>query len=181
MLAVTTRPRRRSDPGAPRSRHPAGFLRLRADRLLAASRKLGLIAGVGMLIAFCCTLSFLPALLALFGAASGRAEAGLRLAAPFDRVLVRRRWPVLAAFAVLAVAGAVAAPKLTFDSDPLHTKNPDTEAMRTLAELIDDPRTSPYTMELLAPDFAATADWSWRASCPSCRREQVLACRSFVP
>ena len=50
-----------------------------------------------------------------------------------------------------------AAPLLSFDSDPLHTKNPNTEAMRTLHDLINNPLTNPYTIEILAPTAAAAA------------------------
>jgi hypothetical protein len=69
---------------------------------------------------------FLPALLALFRPALGAGEAGLRTAAPLDGLLVRARWP---AFAVLGVLGAILLPSLTFDSDPLQTKNRDSEAI----------------------------------------------------
>jgi hopanoid biosynthesis associated RND transporter like protein HpnN len=134
----------------------AGFLAFTPTDFIGVAQ-LGLIAGVGMLIAFACTLTFLPACLALFRPAGGHAEAGLRLAAALDPVLARRRRPVLAASALLALAGALMLPRLAFDSDPLHTKNPDTEAMRTLSDLMDDPVTSPYTMELLAPDRTAAA------------------------
>ena len=47
------------------------------------------------------------------------------------------------------------APRMTFDSNPLHTKNPNTEAMRTLRDLIDNPLTDPYTIDIVAPDVAA--------------------------
>ena len=46
------------------------------------------------------------------------------------------------ALAALAIA---VSPRLEFDSDPLHTKNPNTEAMRTLYDLMDNPVTNPYT------------------------------------
>ncbi len=50
-------------------------------------------------------------------------------------------------------------PRLEFDSDPLHTKNPNTEAMRTLYDLMDDPLTNPYSIGILSPNDAATP---WR-------------------
>jgi len=49
------------------------------------------------------------------------------------------------------------APRLTFDSDPLHTKNPSTEAMRTLRDLMDEPLTNPYTIDVLLPDIGTAA------------------------
>ena len=51
------------------------------------------------------------------------------------------------------------APRLQFDSDPLDTKNPNTEAMRTLRDLMNDPLTNPYTIDILAPNVARRARW----------------------
>ena len=132
----------------------AGFLAFTPTAFTGVAQ-LGLIAGAGMLIAFCCTMTILPALLAVFRPRGGAADTGLRLFRPLDRVAAAFRWPILAVFASLGLAGLVLSPGLPFDSDPLHTKNPNTEAMQALADLIDDPITSPYTMELLAPDMAA--------------------------
>ncbi len=157
----------------------AGFLAFTPTDFRGVAQ-LGLIAGVGMLIAFVCTLSFLPALLALFRPAGGPGEAGLRLAAPLDGLLVRARWPVIAAFAIVGVSGAVLLQHLTFDSDPLHTKNPNTEAMRTLRDLMNDPVTNPYTMEMLAPDLAAAGALAARlAKLPDV--DSVRWLQSFVP
>ncbi len=116
--------------------------------------ELGMIAGVGMLIAFACTLSFLPATLAVF-CPHGEARAiGFAWGERLERGLFRARYPVVAGFVALAVLGAALLPHLTFDSDPLHTKDPTTEAMRTLADLMDSPLTSPYSIDILAPDQA---------------------------
>jgi hopanoid biosynthesis associated RND transporter like protein HpnN len=112
--------------------------------------ELGLIAGVGMLIAFICTLGFLPAAIAVFRPGSEVAEVGFAWARSLDPMIVRHRRSILAVFAVLAVLALVLSPRLAFDSDPLHTKNPNTEAMRTLADLISNPVTDPYTIDILA-------------------------------
>ena len=113
--------------------------------------ELGLIAGGGMLIAFACTVTVLPAAITLlrprhFVAA---AEAGFPWAAPLDRWIVRSRVVLLGVFASLALLGLLVIPRLSFDSDPLHTKNPNTEAMRTLSDLAANPLTDPYTIDVL--------------------------------
>jgi hopanoid biosynthesis associated RND transporter like protein HpnN len=46
-------------------------------------------------------------------------------------------------------------PRLSFDSDPLHTKDPHTEAMRTLYDLMEDPLTNPYSIDIIAPNMAS--------------------------
>lgn len=119
--------------------------------------ELGLIAGVGMIIAFLCTLIFLPAMIALFRPPRETAEAGFRWAVPLDAVVRRRRWSLLTIFALIAAAAIAALPGLTFDSDPLHTKDSTTEAMRTLYDLIDSPFTNPFTIDILAANAAEAA------------------------
>jgi hopanoid biosynthesis associated RND transporter like protein HpnN len=142
--------------------------------------ELGEIAGVGMLIAFVCTLTFLPAAIALLRPRAEAAEVGFRWAARLDPVLARRRRPILIVFAVLAVIGVAAGPLLTFDADPLHTKDPTTEAMRTLYDLIASPLTNPYTIDIIAKDQdAATALAAKLKALPTV--SGVLTLDSFVP
>ena len=144
--------------------------------------ELGLIAGVGMLIAFAATLTVLPAAIVAFRPrrADMAGEAGFTWAAPLDRGVVRmRRW-LLAGFGLLAVSGLGASTSLRFDSDPLHTKDPNTEAMLTLADLASNPLTDPYTIDILAsgPE-AAKAVVAKTRSLPLVA--QVVSLDSFVP
>ncbi len=142
--------------------------------------ELGLIAGGGMLIAFACTLLFLPAALVLLRPRAAAAEVGFGALLPLDALLERRRWPVLAVFALLAAAGVAALPRLQFDSDPLSTKDPGTEAMRTLSDLAANPLTNPYTIDVLARDAAAADAVAARvAALPLVG--QVITLSSFVP
>ena len=145
--------------------------------------ELGLIAGAGMLIAFACTVTVLPAGIMLCRRRSrprGQMECGFAWAAPLDRLVVRARWPVTAAFVLLAICGGAAAPHLLFDSDPMHTKDPSTEAMRTLADLSALPLTNPYSIEILAPDAAAASAVVARvAALPLVA--QVVSLASFIP
>ncbi len=131
----------------------AGFLAFTPTAFNGVAQ-LGLIAGVGMLIAFVCSLTVLPALLALFGFRSPGRDEGFAWARPIDRTLRRHRRPVIAGFALLGLAGAAMLPLLRFDGDPLHTKNPNAPSMQALHLLMDDPLTSPYSAELLAPNLA---------------------------
>jgi uncharacterized protein len=134
----------------------AGFLAFVPTQFRGVA-ELGLIAGVGMLIAFFCTVTFLPAAIAMFRPPGESAEIGFGWAVPIDETFRRRRRPVLAAFAVLAVLGLVLIPRLSFDSNPLHTKNPNTEAMRTLYDLMNSPLTNPFTIDILIRNPAAAA------------------------
>jgi len=136
----------------------AGFLAFVPTNFVGVAQ-LGLIAGIGMLIAFFCTMTILPALLALCRARAGVTETGLQNMAGCDRFLRRYRKSVMSGFAILAVIGMVLLPRLYFDADPLHTKNPHTEGMRALHALQDDPRTSLYSGALVAPNLQIAGEW----------------------
>ena len=156
----------------------AGFLAFVPTAFVGVA-ELGVIAGGGMLIAFACTLVFLPAALAVFRPRAGGAEAGFPWAAPLDHGVVRARWVVLALFATLAVAGLFALPRLQFDSDPLHTKDPNTEAYRTLTDLAANPVTNPYTIDVLTTPAEAAAVMQRTRALPLV--SQVITLTSFVP
>ena len=117
--------------------------------------ELGEIAGAGMFIAFFCTITFLPALLRFFNPHQETTPIGLPGGAVADDFLHRRRRFVLALFGVLALAGAVSAVTLKFDANPLDTKDPDTESMRTIHSLLADPQTNPFYADALTPNIEA--------------------------
>ena len=125
--------------------------------------QLGLIAGVGMVFAFICTLTFLPAALALLRPRPEPGEVGFTALRPVDAIIVRFRRALLAVFGVLAVAGAVGIAFLRFDADPLHTKDPTTEAMVTLRDLMANPITSPYSVDALEPSLTQAVAVAHRA------------------
>jgi uncharacterized protein len=142
--------------------------------------ELGLIAGVGMLIAFFCTLTFLPAAISLFRPRGERAEVGFHWAAPLDDRVRRRCRPTLAVFGLLALLGIILLPHIGFDADPLHTKNPHTEAMQTLYDLGDSSLTNPFTIDILAPNSVAAQSFAEKISkLPLV--SGVLSVNSFVP
>lgn len=124
--------------------------------------ELGLIAGTGMFIALVANLTVLPALLTLSPPRIGAAAAATvgngsgSAAALFDALLRRRRW-VLVGAAVLAAASFALATQARFDFDPLNLKDPESESVRTLFDLTEDPRISPYSATVLAPDAEAAA------------------------
>ncbi len=142
--------------------------------------ELGLIAGIGMLIAFLCTMTFLPAAISLFRPHGESAEVGFHWARPLDDAVRRHRTPLLAAFAMLGLLGLILLPRIGFDADPLHTKNPHTEAMQTLYDLGDSPLTNPFTIDILAADPAAAASLAERLKKLPLVSD-VLSINTFVP
>src|SRR5271166_3374644 len=157
----------------------AGFLAF-VPTAFSGVAELGLIAGAGMIMAFVCTLGFLPAAITVCRPRGEAAEVGFAWAARIDPVIVRRRRLILIAVGILAVAAVAVSPRLTFDSDPLDTKNPNTEAMRTLRDLIHNPLTSPYTIDVLTPNAgAAETLGDTLETLPSV--SGVISINSFVP
>jgi hopanoid biosynthesis associated RND transporter like protein HpnN len=157
----------------------SGFLAFVPTAFVGVS-ELGLIAGAGMLIAFLCTITFLPAAITVFHPPAEAVEVGFAWAGRLEQKLARRRGPVLGVFAALAVLALAVSPRLTFDSNPLDTKNPNTEAMRTLRDLISDPLTNPYSIDILVPNVADAG-----ALAEKLRKlplvGQVISLESFVP
>ena len=142
--------------------------------------ELGLIAGVGMLIAVALNLTLLPALLAVLPVRAEPREVGWTTLAPVDRFLLKyRRW-VLACGALLAAAALALMPRLSFDFNPLNLVDPHSEAASTMFELMRDPLTTPNTIDILTPSVEAAA-----ALAPKLQAlpevDTVLSLNSFVP
>ncbi|HVJ43154.1 MAG TPA: MMPL family transporter [Dongiaceae bacterium] len=112
--------------------------------------ELGLIAGAGMAITLILNLTLLPALLAWFKPRTGSLDLGSGWTAKVDHFLLRRRVWVLGAWLLLALLGIFLAAKLRFDFNPLHLKDPQTESVSTLYDMMQDPLHTPYEIEILA-------------------------------
>lgn len=142
--------------------------------------ELGLIAGTGMLIAFACTMTFLPAAITLCRPRDEATEVGFAWGRKADAVVTRWHRPILLGFAALAALALALAPRLVFDADPLDTQNQNTEAVRTLRDLMNQPFSNPYSVDILAPNVneahALAANLHGLPTVSS-----VLTVESFVP
>ncbi len=118
---------------------------------------LGLIAGVGMLIALVLNLTLLPALLVLSRARGEPRSVGFRWAAPIDSFLLTRRKAVIIGALIVALGSAATLPWLRFDFNPLNLENRHSEAVATLFDLMKDPNSTPYTIEILEPSLQEAA------------------------
>lgn len=132
----------------------AGFLAFTPTSFVGVAQ-LGLIAGIGMMIAFFCTLTLLPALLVLFRARPTPEGRSFHFLAPLDNKIRKYRIPVLAVFGILGLVGLLLTTRLQFDSDPLHTKNARTEGMQALHLLESNPLTTPYNAQIMVPTWQA--------------------------
>ncbi len=132
----------------------SGFLAF-APTPFTGVAELGVIAGAGMGIAFLCTITFLPALLWMFSPKPEFFLLGLPFGEPVDNLMYKYRRLVLGGFGILAVLGIFAAFTIGFDANPLDTKDPNTESMRTLEGLLNNPATNPFYADVLTPNLAA--------------------------
>ncbi len=142
--------------------------------------QLGIIAGGGMLIALLLTFTVLPALLRTFRAGPERAPIGYAWALPLNTWLItHRRW-VAVGTGVLTLAAVIVLPRLTFDFDPLKLKDPTSESMSAVLEIMDDTWATPNTLSILTPSpEAAVAMADKLGALPEVR--ETLTVFSMIP
>lgn len=120
---------------------------------------LGLISGTSMLIALLMTLTLLPAFLTLWPARQRPPVHSLphpRLTPALVRYPIHRyAYGVLAMVMVLAVLAVPAVLRASFDFNPLSLIDPHAEGVRVFRQLLAEPGTSPYRIEIVAPDLAS--------------------------
>jgi hopanoid biosynthesis associated RND transporter like protein HpnN len=142
--------------------------------------ELGLIAGCGMLIAFFCSITLAPAMLALLNPEGEVAPVGFRRLAPLDDFLQRHRIAVIAGTVLVVLAGTPLLSRLAFDFNPVDLENPNSASVVTYRQLQQDPETSGNDAELLAPSLAKADEVAAHlAKLPEVSR--VLTLSSFVP
>jgi uncharacterized protein len=132
----------------------AGFLSFMPTDYKGVS-ELGLIAGVGMLIAFFTSITLLPALLRLLKPPSEPRPLGYAALAPVDQFLERHRTLILAATAIIVVGGLPLLYWLQFDFNPMNLRSSKVESVATYLELKSDPESGANDIEVLEPSLAA--------------------------
>jgi hopanoid biosynthesis associated RND transporter like protein HpnN len=142
--------------------------------------ELGLIAGMGMIIAFVLSITLFPALLAILRPGAEAREVGFVGLAGINRRLLRGRRVVLAVAGAAAVLCVALLPFLSFDFNPLHLRSTKMESVSTLLDLLADTDRTPNTVDVLAPSLAEADALAERLS----RLPQVahaVTLSSFIP
>jgi hopanoid biosynthesis associated RND transporter like protein HpnN len=143
-------------------------------------RELGWIAGAGMVIAIALNFLLLPALLALLRPRPEPEAIGFGRAAPIDRFIKSRRFWIIAGAGLLALGCLAVMPWVSFDFDPLDLKDPNSEAMQSVLDLVKNPDTTIYTAEILTPSLAAATVLADKlGALPEVA--QVVTGASFIP
>jgi hopanoid biosynthesis associated RND transporter like protein HpnN len=142
--------------------------------------ELGLIAGTGIVIAFATTVTLLPALLAVLRPSGEPKPIGYAALAPLDRFLEEQRNWIVGLTLAATVLGLPLLVALRFDFNPLNLRPQDSESVSTLLELMNDPDTSPNTIEVLKSNLAQALPVAESLrQLPEVGR--VLTLQSFVP
>jgi len=142
--------------------------------------ELGMIAGLGMIVALALSVTMLPALFMLLRPGRPQAELGSPALAPVDAFLLRRRRRILGVFGLSMVASIASLAFVHFDFNPLHLRNPQGEAMATLADLSHDPDRDPNTIDILAPSIPAAQALAAKLSALP-EVGHAITAASFVP
>jgi hypothetical protein len=142
--------------------------------------ELGLIAGIGIIIALATTLTLLPALLTVLQPPPEQKPIGFAALASLDRFLEKRRNWIVGTTLAATILGLPLLAGLRFDFNPLNLRAQDAESVVTLLDLMKVPDTSPNTIDVLKSNLdQASATAEKLRQLPEVGR--VLTLQSFVP
>ncbi|MDB5592697.1 MMPL family transporter [Enterovirga sp.] len=142
--------------------------------------ELGLITGVGMIIAFVLSLTLLPALIVVLRPGGEPDTVESPALAVVDHWILRHRKAVIVASSALVVAGLPLLFRLEFDANPMHLRSEKTEGVATFLDLTRQKGQTPNTLTVLAPSVDAIPTLSERlAALPEVA--QVVSVLTFVP
>jgi hopanoid biosynthesis associated RND transporter like protein HpnN len=142
--------------------------------------ELGLIAGTGIIIALATTVTLLPALLTVLKPSGERKPIGYAALAPLEHFLDKQRNWIVGVTLAATILGLPLLAGLRFDFNPLNLRDQVSESVSTLLDLMNDPDTSPNTIEILKPNLAQALLASERLrQLPEVGR--VLTLQSFLP
>lgn len=116
--------------------------------------ELGLIAGIGMFVALFTNLTVLPALLSILVRRAPRHHSLVSEGATGRRS--KKTAGIVLAMASISLAISIwVAKDVRFDFDPMNLRDSDAASMRTLFDLADAGKISPYTADLLLSDVSS--------------------------
>jgi len=114
--------------------------------------ELGLISGAGVLLSLLATLTVLPAVLCLVKEPRPRPARAWMLR--LEHLPVRRaraiRWGALA----VGVVAALLAPRIHFDHNPIHLRDPASPAVQAFRDLVARSEVTPWAIDVVMPSLA---------------------------
>jgi uncharacterized protein len=143
--------------------------------------ELGLISGAGVLLSLLSTFTVLPALLAVGAAERPAVPApALPWAARLRHLPLAYARPIRLAALALGVGSLFLLPEAHFDHNPVNLRDPNTESVQAMNDLLARTDRSPWTVDAIAPDLASAEALAARLrELPPVARAVTLA--DFVP
>lgn len=138
--------------------------------------QLGVIAGVGVLIAFLVAVTMIPAIVRIFGLPAARAGTDDRR----PGLLARAVWPLGTIVFVLGVASLALLPKARFDADPMALRARTAPSVIAFDKVVREETASPYRLNVLAEDQSRVLERAASLSEPE-TVDSVRHFFSFVP
>ena len=117
--------------------------------------ELGVIAGTGMFISLILNLTLLPALMTLLKSPQkistrSNPPGTHPIADPVIRFMTRRRLTIRYSAVVLTAFASVCILRISFDADPINLRDPHSESVSTLNEMMDSGKLKPWSASVLA-------------------------------
>jgi uncharacterized protein len=142
--------------------------------------QLGIVAGLGMIIAVFLSLTTLPALIQLIRPPGMPGKTVSRRLAHIDEFVLGHRRLVVGIGCAAAFVSLLALPLLHFDFNPIHLRSRKVESVATLIDLTRDPEQTVNTLEVLSPSLAVADQLASRfRSLPEVLSAHTLS--SFIP
>jgi len=141
--------------------------------------ELGLIAGVGMIVAYVASMTLLPVLLSLFNPPAEPQPLGYSAMAGVDRFMQRHRIGIVVATSIVAAAALPSLFWLKFNFDPNSLQVPNAEAVTTLRQLSRDGQIVFEGADVLTPAADAGAVAKRLAALPEVASTRNID--SFIP
>jgi hopanoid biosynthesis associated RND transporter like protein HpnN len=117
--------------------------------------ELGLIAGTGVFFGLFVSVTLLPALVASWGDRDRKRSATTWIDPKFLAPLAKRPRAVLGVTAVVLVGTFALLPRVTFDSNPIHLRDPNSESVTTLLDLAEVGEAPLLNLVAVMPNHAA--------------------------
>ena len=144
--------------------------------------ELGLIAGTGMFVILFLTLTFLPALLSrgLGIAPSVDLSAPVHFRTQFWRRIGEHPKAIRRIALPLGCIALALLPGLRFDANVIEMRDPKSESVGAFKDLLGDPATSPWYLNVLVPDLSTAETLAERLGTLS-EVDRVITLNSFIP
>jgi hopanoid biosynthesis associated RND transporter like protein HpnN len=115
--------------------------------------ELGIISGMGMLIGLVVSLIVLPALLSLFAFKQLKPLPSTHLPHWIVSFPFHFSQPIKIATLLLVIIAATTLTQLTFDSNPINLRDPTSESVSTIKELLTSTQDSPFALSTLTDNL----------------------------